>query len=64
MFLYRVKAHMGRVPQDPIWVFDIVDTYKISNRFYVQVVAVRSADTLLPIIARIVRSGSTFIVIN
>ncbi|KCZ78193.1 hypothetical protein H311_00782 [Anncaliia algerae PRA109] len=50
---------MGRVPQDSIWVFGIIDTSKISKRYYVRVVADISADTLLPIIARIVRPGST-----
>ncbi|KCZ81098.1 hypothetical protein H312_01464 [Anncaliia algerae PRA339] len=25
-FSHRVKSHMGRAPQDPIWVFGIVDT--------------------------------------
>ncbi|KCZ77823.1 hypothetical protein H311_01160 [Anncaliia algerae PRA109] len=50
---------MGRVPQDFIWVFGIVDTSKISKRYSVQVVADISADTLLPKIARIVRPGST-----
>ncbi|KCZ77926.1 hypothetical protein H311_01053 [Anncaliia algerae PRA109] len=58
-FSHRVKAHMGRVPQNPGWVFGMVDTSKFSKRFYVQVVADRSADTPLPIIARIIRLGST-----
>ncbi|KCZ78308.1 hypothetical protein H311_00662, partial [Anncaliia algerae PRA109] len=34
-YSHRLKAHMGRAPQDPIWVFGIVDTSKISKRFYV-----------------------------
>ncbi|KCZ76586.1 hypothetical protein H311_02413 [Anncaliia algerae PRA109] len=34
-YSHRVKSHIGRAPQDPIWVFGIVDTSKISKRFYV-----------------------------
>ncbi len=56
LFSHKIKAHRGRSPRSQIWVFGIVEVG--TGNFYVEVVPNRSAEVLLPIIRRVVRSGS------
>lgn len=59
LFSHKVKAHRGRGPREQVWVFGIVDTSKTPAVGYMEVVERRNAETLLPIINRVVRAGST-----
>ena len=58
MLNYKVKSHRGRGPREQIWCLSIVDTSFLPSRGYYEIVANRRAETLLPIIARVVREGS------
>jgi len=51
-FSHKIKAHRGRAPEDPIWVFGIIDSSLVRRSFHIEVVGNRSANTLLPIIER------------
>ena len=55
LFSHKQKYHRGRIARDPIWVFGIVDTSFKPARGFMEVVANRSADVLLPIISRVCR---------
>lgn len=59
LFSHKVKAHRGRPPQEQVWVFGIIDTSRSKDNLYLQVVGDRSANTLMPIISRVVRPKST-----
>jgi len=58
LFCHKVKAHRGRVPQAQVWVFGIICTSSNRPRLYLEVVENRSAETLLPIISRVVLPGT------
>lgn len=58
LFSHKVKAHRGRAPQKPVWVFGIVDTSYTPGKGYMQVVADRTSQTLLSIIQRVCRQGT------
>lgn len=58
LFSHKVKAHRGRAPREQIWVFGVADVSFRPARFHLEVVPDRSADTLLPIIARVCRPGT------
>ncbi|KAG9467405.1 hypothetical protein GDO78_015019 [Eleutherodactylus coqui] len=58
-FSPKIKCHRGRAPDHEIWVFGIVDTSTTPAVGYMEVVPDRSIETLLPIIRRVVRPGST-----
>ncbi|KAG0440214.1 hypothetical protein DMUE_1903 [Dictyocoela muelleri] len=55
---FNVKSHRGRSPQEAVWAMTIVDTTIKPSKGFVQIVEDRSASTLIPIIERVVRSGS------
>ena len=58
LFCHKVKAHRGRAPQAQVWVFGIMCTSSNRPRLYLEVVENRSAETLLPIISRVVLPGT------
>ena len=58
VFSHKVKHHRGRAPQETMWVFGLVDTSTIPATGYMEIVERRDAETLLPIIEKIVRSGT------
>ncbi|XP_063710240.1 uncharacterized protein LOC134838875 [Symsagittifera roscoffensis] len=57
-FSHKPKHHRGRIPQQPIWVFGIVDTSYKPAIGYMEIVEQRNAATLLPIIQSVARPGS------
>lgn len=61
MLNFKVKSHVGRGPRDKIWCFGIVDTTFVPALGYVCVVPNRTANTLLPIITRVVRPGTIIV---
>lgn len=58
MLNYKVKSHRGRGPREKVWCLSIVDTSYTPSKCYFEIVENRRAETLLPIIGRIVRQGS------
>ena len=58
-FSHKQKYHRGRAPEREIWVFGIVDTSFKPARAYLQIVDDRTQETLLPIIHRVCRVGTT-----
>jgi len=58
LFSHKQKNHVGRVPQEPVWVFGIVDTSQRPCTGYMRVVENRSEATLLPIINEVCRPGT------
>ena len=52
------KHHRGRAPNDPIWVFGIVDTSFKPAIEYMEIVDRRNVENLLPIIESVVEKGS------
>ena len=58
-FSHKPKHHRGRTPHSQIWVFGIVDTSTTPAIGYMEIVERRDAGTLLPIIEKVVRQGST-----
>ena len=58
-FSHKPKHHRGRVPSTPLWVFGLVDTSTKPGVGYMEIVEKRKADTLLPIIQKVVRHGTT-----
>lgn len=61
MLNFKVKSHVGRGPREKIWCFGIVDTTYSPSIGYVCIVPNRTAGTLIPIIQRVVRPGTTII---
>ncbi|KCZ76675.1 hypothetical protein H311_02322 [Anncaliia algerae PRA109] len=59
MINHKVKAHRGRAPHNQTWLLCIVDCSFIPARGYCSIFENRSAATILPIISRVVRQGST-----
>ena len=57
-FSHKVKFHRGRGPKAPMWVFGLVDCSTTPAMGYMEVVERRDAATIMPIIERVVRSGS------
>ncbi|KAG0441128.1 hypothetical protein DMUE_1280 [Dictyocoela muelleri] len=55
---YNVQSHRGRSPRKAIWAITIVCTDKIPCKGYIEIVNDRRANTHMPIIQRVVRSGS------
>ena len=58
LFRHKPKNHVGRYPENEVWVFGIADTSYTPSRVYMQVVPNRTAATLLPIITEICRTGT------
>lgn len=58
LFRHKPKYHVGRCTNHEIWIFGIVDTSYVPARGYLQCVQNRTKKVLLPIIKRIVRSGT------
>ena len=57
-FREGIKHHRGRA-SSAVWVVGIVDPSTTPAKGYLQIVKKRDASTLLPIIGRVVRQGST-----
>ncbi len=57
-FSHKPKHHHGRSPNEPIWVFGIVDTSTKPAFGYMQIVHSRDSATLLPIIEKVVQPRS------
>jgi hypothetical protein len=58
MLNYEVKSHRGRVPRKQIWCLTFADTSFVPSRCYFEIVRDRTAENLLTIIERVIRSGS------
>ena len=58
LFRHKPKYRRGRHPKKEQWVFGMVDTSSSPAISYLQLVEKRDAETLLPIIARVVQPGS------
>jgi hypothetical protein len=58
MVNFKTKSHRGRGPREQVYALVIVDTLFTPAREYCEIVPHRSKRTLLPIIARVVRSNS------
>ena len=58
---HNVKSHRGRAPQEQVWAIFIVDTSYTPSRGYVEILPDRKQDTMLSVIQRVVRRGSTII---
>ena len=56
---YSFKGHRGRLPRSQNWVFGMCDTSHSPALGYMEVVPCRDAATLLPIIQRHVRRGTS-----
>lgn len=61
MVNFKVKSHVGRGPREKIWCFGIVDTSTVPSLGYCCIVCDRKTSTLLPIIERVCRPGTTII---
>ncbi|XP_068205270.1 uncharacterized protein [Palaemon carinicauda] len=57
-FSHKPKHHRGRSPQNPLWVFGIVDPTSSPSLGYMEIVDSRNAETLLPIIRKVVMPGT------
>ncbi len=57
-FSHKPKLHRGRGPRTAMWVFGLVDASAKPCIGYMEIVDKRNADTLLPIIQKIVKTGS------
>ena len=55
---HKQKYHCGRVAENQIWVFGIVDTSYTPSRGYVEIVERGNAATLFPIIQSVCLDGS------
>ncbi|KAG0440936.1 hypothetical protein DMUE_1409 [Dictyocoela muelleri] len=58
MFKYKQKYNVGRVISESRWVLGIADTSHRPAKYYVKLVNNRYANTLLPIIQHVCRSGT------
>lgn len=58
MLSHAVRSHRGRAPNHQTWAITMCDTDQRPAVGYCEVVENRSAQTLIPIIYRVVRSGS------
>ena len=58
LFKHKPKYHRGRAPASEQWVFGICDTSTTPGVTYMEIVPDRRAQTLIPIIERVVRHGS------
>lgn len=59
MLTYKVKSHRGRSPRSQVWALACVDTSFSPAKGFLKIVENRSKEVLLPIIASVVRCGST-----
>lgn len=59
LFCFKTKYHRGRRSETEKWIFGLVDVDVRPIQSYMEVVAQRNAETLLPIIERVVVPGST-----
>ena len=57
-FVHKVKHNRGRAPSSDIWVFGIADTSYSPSGCYMEIVPDRKAETLLPIIRKVCKSGT------
>jgi len=55
---HNVKAHRGRGIKNPTWVLTMVDTSTTPAKGYAEVISKKDANTIIPIIESVVRSGS------
>ena len=58
MFSHKIKHHRGRAPEKSVWVFGIVDVSTTPAMGFMEIVERRNAETLLPIIEKVVKPGS------
>ena len=58
---FNVKSHRGAAPTKACWALCIVDTSFSPSKGYIELLEKRNSETLLPIISRIVRPGSTIV---
>jgi transposase-like protein len=56
---YNVKSHRGRSSVAPTWAITMVDTSTTPSKGYAEVVPDRSSETMIPIIEKGVRAGTT-----
>lgn len=61
MINFKCKSHRGRSLNEQIWALVIVDCSTKPALGYIEVVSDRSSATLIPIISRVVRNGTTII---
>lgn len=61
LFRHKPKNHRGRATAQEKWVFGIADTSFTPSKVYLELVQNRSANSLIPIINRICRTGSIII---
>ena len=59
MFCHKPKHHRGRATKTEVWVFGLVDTSTTPGVGYMEIVSKRDSQTLLPIIQKVVRPGTT-----
>jgi len=57
-FNHNVKAHRGHAPKNPTLVLTMVGTSTILAKGYAEIIKNKEAETNIPIIERVVRSGS------
>jgi len=55
---HNVKAHRGRTSIRPTWILTMVDTSTTPALGYAEIIPNKEAGTIIPIIERVVRSGS------
>lgn len=55
---FNAKSHRGLGPSTPCWAFCIVDTSHSPAKGYIELIERRNAESLLPIISKVVRPGS------
>ncbi|KAI4293366.1 hypothetical protein PAPHI01_2640, partial [Pancytospora philotis] len=58
LFVHKQKYHVGRVAETERWVFGIVDTSFSPSKGYMVEVSDRTAETMFPIMQRVIRPGS------
>ena len=57
-FHHKQRQHVGRIAQQPIWVFGAVDTSFTPAKGYVEIVARRDRVTLTTVLNRVLNAGS------
>ncbi|MGL6009009.1 MAG: hypothetical protein ACRC1D_06100 [Culicoidibacterales bacterium] len=64
LFRHKPKYHVSRHPTNEKWVFGIADTSYSPAKVYLSCVPNRRAETLLPIINEVCRTGTIIVMIN
>ncbi|KAG0421694.1 hypothetical protein DMUE_6272, partial [Dictyocoela muelleri] len=58
MMNHTVRSHRGRSPRGQCWALTMVDTSSSPSKGYAEIITNRTAETIMPIILRVVRPGS------